>query len=311
MLPMTRTSWQPDVVSLRLFVAVCEEATIARAADRQAISPSAISKRIAEIEERVGVELLVRGGRGVRPTPAGMALLHHARQVLRSLDKLQSELGEYAHGVRGHVRVFANVSAIVEFLPDDVTSFLTQYTDVRIDLQERFSSAVVEAVRNRVADIGIYWGIVDASGLKVLPYETDDLVVAVPAKHPLAEAKSIAFHETLVFDHVELQPETQMHAFLSGMAAHAGKKLIERVHVATFETACRVIGAGLGIGVVPSPVMRTYGPTFGLRSIPLSDSWAHREIMICMRDYDALLVPARAFVDHLVRRSAARRTGSR
>src|SRR5687767_12362690 len=133
-------AWRPDLVSLRLFIAVCEEASIARAAEREAIAPSAISKRIAEIEQMTGVKLLARGARGVRPTPAGTAMLHRAREVMRSIEKLQAELGEYAQGVRGHVRVLANVSSIVEFLPNDVASFLARHPSVRLDLQERVST---------------------------------------------------------------------------------------------------------------------------------------------------------------------------
>ena len=98
-----------DPVSLRLFIAVCEERNIARAAEREAIVPSAISKRIAAIEEDIGAPLLTRGRRGIEPTAAGQALLTRARDILSTMERLHGELSEFASGVRGNVRVFAKI----------------------------------------------------------------------------------------------------------------------------------------------------------------------------------------------------------
>jgi DNA-binding transcriptional LysR family regulator len=303
---MKRAAWRPDLLSLRLFVAVCEESTIARAAEREAIAPSAISKRIAELEEQAGVELLFRGARGVTPTPAGAALLHHARQVLAGIEKMGAELDEYADGVRGHVRVFANVSSIVEFLPQDLATFLAEQPNVRLDLQERVSTAVVAGVRESLADIGICWNVVDTSGLQVLPYETDRLVIAVHPSHPLAMRRTLRFEETLAHEFVGLQPGSLMNAFLGGIAARAGRTLSYRINVTTFEAACRIVAANLAIGVIPLDVARLYEMSLGIRIIPLDEQWASREIVLCMRSHDTLPGPARAFVEHLRERSAGR-----
>jgi DNA-binding transcriptional LysR family regulator len=73
-------------------------------------------------KQRWDTPLLYRHTRGVSLTPAGESLLHHARSVLFSLEKMQGELSEYADGVRGHVRIHANISAIVQFLPEDLAA---------------------------------------------------------------------------------------------------------------------------------------------------------------------------------------------
>src|SRR5713101_6156595 len=80
-----------DPISLRLFVAVCEERNIALAAEREAIVPSAISKRISAMEEQTGTQLLERGRRGVVMTPAGEALLRYARELLQTMDRMHAE----------------------------------------------------------------------------------------------------------------------------------------------------------------------------------------------------------------------------
>ena len=103
-----------DPISLQLFVAVCEEGSLARAADREALVASALSKRISALEAEGGVPLLLRRRRGVDPTPAGEALLARAREVLEALDRLRSELGAFGAGVQGCVRVLAIPSVLAE-----------------------------------------------------------------------------------------------------------------------------------------------------------------------------------------------------
>src|SRR5262245_54942382 len=144
-----------DPVSLRMFVAVCEERNIARAADREAIVASAISKRIAALEDEVGIALLKRGRRGIEPTPAGEAMLRQARDVLGLMDRMRAELSEFASGAHGSVRVFASLSVLSESLPDDIGRFLSLHRAVRVSMEERVSSEIVRGVRESIADIGV------------------------------------------------------------------------------------------------------------------------------------------------------------
>jgi hypothetical protein len=144
-----------DLTSLQLFVAVCELGSIGRAAEREFIAASAVSKRLSDLEATVDTALLYRHSRGVTLTPAGESLLHHARNVLYGLERMQGELSEYADGVRGHVRMHANMSAIVQFLPEDLGAFAREHSQIKIDLQEHLSPDVLSAVAEGTADIGI------------------------------------------------------------------------------------------------------------------------------------------------------------
>src|SRR5947209_5620261 len=135
-----------DPVSLQHFVAVCEEGSIARAAERESLVASALSKRIAALEAEVGVALLVRNRRGIEPTPAGQALLGRAREVLAGLERLRVELGGFGAGVQGSVRVLASPSALAEQLPDDIAAFLDAHPAIRIGLDERMSPDIVRGV---------------------------------------------------------------------------------------------------------------------------------------------------------------------
>lgn len=169
-----------DLTSLQLFVAVCELGSIGRAAEREFIAASAISKRLSDLEATLGTALLYRHARGVDLTPAGESLLHHARAMLYSLEKMQGELSEYADGVRGHVRVHANISAIVQFLPEDLGAFARAHEAIKIDLEEHLSSEVVRAVQEGAADLGICHVPADADALQTLPYRSDRLALVLP-----------------------------------------------------------------------------------------------------------------------------------
>ncbi|VVN88420.1 HTH-type transcriptional regulator ArgP [Pseudomonas fluorescens] len=297
--------WHIDPVSLRLFIAVCEEGTIAKASEREFIAPSAVSKRIADLEATVGTPMLLRSKRGVVPTPAGQALLRHARQLMRGLEKLQGELSEYAEGGRGHVRILANISAIMEFLPEELSEFLAANEHIQVDIEERFSPDVVRGVLEGNADLGICRKSMAVGDLQFIPFRTDHLAVVVNASHPLAGRSSIAFHETLDYDHLGLSSFATLNTYMQRTAAQEGRELRFRTHVSTFDAAYRLVQFGLALGVFPLEAVERYAELFNLQVIPLEDDWAHGEFVICVRDVDALSLSARRLLNHLLARVPA------
>jgi DNA-binding transcriptional LysR family regulator len=288
-----------DPATLRLFVATCEERNIARAAEREAIVPSAISKRIAALEEEIGTSLLKRGRRGIEPTPAGEVLLRRAREVLGTMERTHAELSEFAGGAHGSIRVLASLSALSEFLPDDVGSFLAIHRKVRVSLEERVSAEIVRGVREGSADFGVCWNAGELSGLESLDYRRDHLGVVVPSGHPLGRGNPIRFVDTLAYEHIEILTGSIVQATLRRAAALAGETLRYRIVVTSFDAACRNVAAGLGIAIVPCEIAAAHAKALGLKVVPLTDAWAERRFVICMRSREALSAAARLLVDHL------------
>ncbi|MFO1324344.1 MAG: LysR family transcriptional regulator [Burkholderiales bacterium] len=288
-----------DPVSLRHFVAVCEERNIARAAEREAIVPSAISKRIAAMENDAGVTLLKRGRRGIEPTPAGEVLLRDAREVLGMLDRMMSELSEFATGAHGSVRVFASLSVLSESLPDDIGGFLVQNPSVRVSLEERVSSEIVRGVREGTVDFGVCWDAGDVADLATLRYRADHLGAAVPAAHPLARRKSVAYVDTLAHEQIEILPGSIVQQTLRRVAAVAGRAIRHRIQVTSIDAACRNVAAGLGIAIVPREAAAPHAQVLGLKIVPLTDAWAERRFVVCFRSRDALSAASRLLVDYL------------
>ncbi|HOV18783.1 LysR family transcriptional regulator [Ottowia sp.] len=294
-----------DLTSLQLFVAVAETGAIAQAAQRERIAASAVSKRVAELESTLGAALLYRQARGVTLTPAGQSLLHHARSVLFGLDQLHGDLREYASGVRGHVRMHASMSAIVQFLPEDLGRFIHSHPQVKIDLEEHLSSAVERAVMEGAADLGICHAGSAQGGLQLRPYRQDRLaLIAPPALVPNAPP-AIDFADTLDFDHVGLNAGSSIALAMHQAAALAGRSVRLRIRVTGLDAMCRMIANGLGVGVMPQRAFELIHGASPLRCIPLQDAWARRQISLVARDFDSLPVTARALVEHLTGDAAA------
>ena len=287
-----------DPISLRLFVAVCEERNIAAAARREAIVPSAVSKRIAQMEDEAGVALLERGRRGVAVTTAGEALWRYAREFLELLDRMHAELGAFAQGVQGHVRVFGSKSALAQFLPVDVSVFAQRYRDVRVSLEEREIWEVVRGVEEGRADIGVCWDAVDLRGLRTLPYHSDHLAVVVHPAHPLAELSSVSFAETIDHEHVDILARSIMKATQRSAAAALGKQMRYRIQVSTVDAAYRIVAAQLALAIVPREEASAIQQALQLKVIPLTDPWAKRQFVISVRN-TGLSLPAQLLVQSL------------
>lgn len=303
-----------DLVDLRLFINVAESASLTGGAAASFLSLPAASARIKALERDVGAQLLVRGKSGVTLTPGGQALLHHARLIVWQLERLAGDLHEFAQGVRGRVRLLANTTATTEFLPSALGAFLAANPTVSVDLQEALSHDIVRAVLDGVADVGIVAGSVRTAGLQTLPYHKDRLVLAVPAGHRLAGAAAVDFLETLDDEHVGLNAASAIHAFLDSVVVAAGRRMRLRVQVGSFEAMCRMIGARVGIGVLPESSARRHADATSIRIVALANDWAVRDLKIIVRDINSLPGFSRKLVDALVadpgtsRRRAPRRS---
>jgi DNA-binding transcriptional LysR family regulator len=289
-----------DPVSLQHFVAVCEEGNIARAAAREALVASALSKRIAALESEIGVPLLMRGRRGVEPTPAGQALLARAREVLAGLDQLRAELQGWGQGVQGSVRVLASPSVLAESLPDDVAAFVNRHPAIRISLDERMSPAIVRGLREGSADVGVLWDhINDLAGLQVLPWRSDRLVVAMAPGHALARRPVLRFADTLDQASINVAPGGQMDQLLRRQAALLGRLPAYRMQVSSIDAACRLVAAGLGLAILPREAATPHAGAGRLAFVPLAEPWAVRRFVLVTRGQPLLSAAAAALVAHL------------
>jgi len=294
---------RPDLASLALFIRIAETRSITKAASAGHIALAAASRRIAQLEDQFGVQLLYRTARGVELTPAGNALLFHARQMLGKVDEMRAEISDYSKGAKGMVRVQANASALAQYLPRDLADFAAANPAIKLSLEEERSAAIVEAVRSGATDVGIVMEGAEAPGLELYDYRTDILCAVVPRKHPV-RARKLAFAKLLDHDFVGLEGNTVISQMMLAQAAEAGKPLRLRVQVKSFDVVARLVQAGLGIGVLPEEAADAFAKHMGLRLVLLTDAWARRRMFVCVRQYASLPAPARLLVDSLVPKKA-------
>lgn len=290
---------QFDLTDLRLFVATADEGNMTRAAERQHLSLAAASARIKSLEAQSGLSLLYREARGVRLTPPGEAFLFHARGVLRQAEQLRTDLQEYGGGLRGHLRVFANTTAVTDFLPEILPDFLADNPKINIDLQEKPNAEIARGVLDGRADIGIVAGQVDTLGLEAIHFSTDRLVLATARNHRFARRKKIAFAETLDEDAVGMQSGSTLQTFLAQVVERLGKPLKLRIQLSSFDAMCRMIGAGVGVGIVPESAARRNREAMGIALVELLEPWSVRERYILVRKREALPRYAESLIETL------------
>lgn len=288
-----------DLTDLQLIVNIGDASSLTRGAEKSHLSLPAASNRVKNLEEHFGTRLFHRNSQGVTLTPSGESFLRHARKVLQQIEQLRGDIHEYSRGIKGQVRMVANTTAMTEFMPAVLSRYLSTHPDVTVNLRERLSYLVVKSVADGAADIGIVAGQPAADGIQYLPYRNDRLTLITDPNHPLADREEVAFGETLSYEYVGLSEWSAIHAFLIQAADNLGHPFRFRIEVGSFDTVCRMIEAGVGIGIVPEQAARRYASNMNIRLVRLSDAWAERRLHVCVRDLDALPAFARDLVELL------------
>ncbi len=295
-----------DLVDLRLFLHVADSASITHGAERAHLALASASARIRGMEETLGVDLLKRGRRGVALTPAGQCLLDHARIVTQQVEAMRGDLGAFARGLGGSVHVLSNTAAFSEHLPRDLASFLKANPSITVDLEERESTSIAEAIAAGAADIGIATDAAVPDSIRTYPFREDRLVLVVPRSDAVASRRRVHFHEVIDRSFVGLSRQSALQRHLAGHAARLGKSLRLRVGVGSFDEICRMVETGVGIAIVPEAAARRCRRTMQIAAVGLAESWALRKLVVCVRAAGRLPAPASRLLEHLLQVASAR-----
>lgn len=288
-----------DLVTLALFVAVARHGSISAGARQLPLAVGAASRRIAELEDALNTSLLYRRASGVELTEPGQACLQHAMRILQDVEHMAGAMSSYSTGAKGQVRIAANTSSITQFLPEDLSSFMARHPGIRIELEEQNSSAIVAAVAENRADVGIFADRTPAAGLVTYLYREDELVLIAPRKHPLARRKTVRFRDTLAYEYVSLPDATSLASRMLEESSRLDRPLKLRIQVRSFDAICRMVATGMGVGILPRIAAAPHAQSMGLKLVTLQDGWARRSLLLGVRSPAALTAPARLLVAHL------------
>jgi DNA-binding transcriptional LysR family regulator len=288
-----------DLTDLRLFLCVVESGSITGGAAAAHLALASASARIGGMEALLGLPLLERGRRGIHPTPAGRALADHARLILRQVEQMRGDLSGFSKGIKAQIRLLSNTAALTGLLPEVLRSFLARHPNIDIDLEERASAEIVRALAEGFGDFGIVADTVDLAGLEARPLRVDQLVLITACGHALAARPSVAFVEVLDEPFVGLS-DGALHTHLAEKAARLGRHLGFRVRLRSFDSVCRLVEAGIGIGIVPRAAAAACLGAAKFAVVPLTDGWAERRLTLCVRRFAELPPHARMLAEDIV-----------
>lgn len=289
-----------DIPALELFVAAVEDKSLSRAAERANVVTSAASKRIIELERQLGVVLLHRHGRGVEPTPAGAMLYQRAKAILRGVKLAEEAVAEFAPTGIAKIRLVANRSTMLHFIPIVISRYLARTPDTRIDLLENLSFDIPRLIAEGEADIGVYHNTRPAPGVTSYPYVSDRVVLVVPRGHPLEARGSVFLEEAIDYDFIGYFPRHSFEAFMELAEQSISRPLNVRVQVTNFEARCTMVSEGLGLAIMPEQGARMHATNMHLTCLPLKDPWAVRQYYLCVRDATTLTPAAADLVNFLL-----------
>jgi DNA-binding transcriptional LysR family regulator len=288
-----------DSVSLKVFVSVCEEKSIEVASRKEGMVRSAVSKRISAMEEIIGTRLLDRRQRGVEVTPAGEALARYARDILRSMERINTDVRLYSSDIQGNIKIACAMSGVGRDLMQDIACFLRQHDKVHVSAVDMQIADVVHAVNEHRVDFGLCIEGSHTRYLNCIPYRSENLHLVVPIGHRLAGRASTRVSEILDYDVVDIVAGFQGSVVSSRLrkeAAAVGKDLRSRIQVGTFDAAFHAVTHGLGVTVTPAGLADHHA---GLVEVPIEDSWTHRRLVICTEDPPELSDQARLLINSL------------
>ena len=288
-----------DFVTLKLFCAIAQSGSITKGASECHLALSAASRRISELEETVGLTLLERTAKGVTLTQAGHAVMQHALRLFQGFEQFSNELGEYAKGAKGHVRLWANMSALTEFLPNSLASFLKIHPDIQVDVEEQISGDIVKALLDGIADIGVFAEGTPTAGLETSIIGQDELVVVCNKSHPIKSRKNISFEECLAYDFVGLNRGSSLLELTSRQAERLNKQMRLRIQVRSYDAMCQMIAVNLGVGILPIQACAPQIKAMDLKVIHLDDAWAKRNLLLATKENGRQSPASTLLIEHL------------
>ncbi|MGL4963609.1 MAG: LysR family transcriptional regulator [Inquilinus sp.] len=285
---------------LRYFVAVAEEGHVTRAAERLGMQQPPLSQQIKALEQALGVPLLHRLPRGVRPTESGLVLLAEARAILAQLDRALETVRRTGRGEQGRIAVgFTSSAAFHPFVSAAIRGFREAAPQVEMAMEEASTGELVEALRAERLDAAFIRSPVgDAAGLVVEPLLDEPMVAVVPAGHALAAGPdpiplSALAEEPFVLYRRPSGPGLYDSIIAACRAAGFSPRIAQEAP--RLVSTLSLVEAGLGVSIIPASMARLDAggvATLRLAAPPVAP------LHLARRDTEPLGA-ARRFVEHV------------
>jgi DNA-binding transcriptional LysR family regulator len=265
-----------DSTTVQLVLAIAEEGSISRAADRLQLAVAAASRRLSDLEAQLGASLFKRQPHGVRATEPGLKLLAHIRQIGNLIERLEGDAQALGRGRDGRILIGAPKSAILQFLARDIAALQRRYPHITLQVMEENSKIVQQLLRDKVIDIGIFE---KTSGFVDLPrsdYRQDRLVLVYSRHHFRFDAGPVELDRLLDCPIVSLGRGSAILSALRRAHRSRGRVFRNDFTVSGFDTMLALVREGLGVGLMPPGVLQSFHPEPALGWAELEGDWHER-----------------------------------
>lgn len=277
-----------DLTDLRLLLAIADAGSLSKAAQRFPLALSAASNRLRGFEDDCGIAVFERSALGMKPTPAGRFILERAARVINEMEQLRDTVRELRGPQRRSVRLAGTTVAISTFLPQALGEFLADHPEVDLQLDERTSRDILQAVQGGEVEIGIVDGTLPAGDVISLPFRTDRLVLLVPSTHALVQRATTRLRDAFEYAFVCLPAERPMQHFIEARAVQSGRPLKVRVRAPSFDAIAQLVAQDAGIALLPEAAASRFAREMPVSIVALDDAWANRELRVCFLDQASL-----------------------
>src|SRR5574337_995587 len=240
-----------DTTTVRLVLAVAEEGSISRAADRMQLAVAAASKRLTDLERQLGTRLFKRQPHGVRITEPGLRLLGHIRQVDNLMRRLEDDAQALGHGSDGRILIGAPKAAIIEFLARDLAALRAKYPEITLQVLEENSKIVQQLLRDKVIDVGIFEKTSGFIDLPQADYQRDRLVLVYSRLYFQFGQPRLTLDEVLGCPLVTLGRGSAILAAVQRAYQSRGRVFHANYSDSGFDTMLALVRQGLGVGLMP------------------------------------------------------------
>lgn len=235
---------------VRTLVAIADLGSLARAAQALHLAPPTVSLHVRELEQRLGVALLVRGARGVEPTPAGARLVEHGRRLLHDADATVAAMQAHARGRSGRVRLGASTGVLAYALPPVLKALARDEPGLDIELRLLGSPDMLHRLRDGTLDVGLVSMPIEGThGLDVAVWRRDPMAAYLPPDWPAPDVVTPAWlaRQPLILN----DSQANLQRLTAAWFADAGHAPSPRIELNYSEAIKVLVASGYGATVLP------------------------------------------------------------
>jgi DNA-binding transcriptional LysR family regulator len=269
-----------DTTTIQLVIAMVEEGSISRAANRLGLAVAAASRRVSDLEAQLGARLFRRVPHGVDVTESGAQLIGYIQQIDTLVDRLEGDARALVTGLGGRIIIGAPKAAIIEFLSRDLADIRHRFPGIALKVVEENSKIIQQMLRDKVIDIGIYEKKSGFLDLAQQPYRDDHLVLVYSRAHFRFDVTPVPLDALLDLPLVALGKGSAILSAVQRAYRDEGRRFENNFAVTGFDTMLAVVRHGLGVGLMPPDVLRSFHPEDAIASATLAGDWHRRAYVL-------------------------------